>query len=84
MSTTPTLTTAALLAVLRPDEGAIERLLGVVRRRGFRTLALAIVPDGTRLLALFTVSGERELDPLLRQIEKLDDVLAVTRAPLAT
>ena len=79
---TTTSTTASLVLVLRREEGAIERMLGVIRRRGFSALALAVVPDGADAWsALLSVSGERDFDMLLRQLEKLEDVRVALRVP---
>ncbi len=67
---------------LSPGASALERLLSVVRRRGFNIDALQAVRSGDadRGLAVeLTVSGDRDVEVLSRHLSNLGDcrVLAV-------
>ena len=57
----------------------LERALRVTRHRGFDIKALTLQQDDTRktIRLTVTVSGERPIDLLINQLEKLIDVLSV-------
>ena len=57
----------------RNDEGALERILGVIRVRGFAVQAMkAFTSNGGRDLDLtISVTGARSTHQLCRQLEKL-------------
>ena len=61
---------------LRNMDGALERVLGVVRYRGFSLMGLQAEPerDGARLDVSMTVTGEKRATNLPKQIGKLFDV----------
>ncbi|WKE67232.1 ACT domain-containing protein [Gallaecimonas kandeliae] len=63
-----------LLITLRPAPAALERLLRLVRHRGFEPLLVQWQPDGLRLC----VKHEQPLTLLTRQLEKLADVVSLT------
>ncbi|HEX2140058.1 MAG TPA: ACT domain-containing protein [Woeseiaceae bacterium] len=68
-----------LKLLLADREGALVRLLGLVERRGFRlgTITTRSTPTGTQL-SLTLASDDRPVDVLLRQVERLHDVLEAT------
>ncbi|MEM7351544.1 MAG: ACT domain-containing protein [Acidobacteriota bacterium] len=71
-----------------PGTSALERLLSVVRRRGFHVDALQAVRksgDNHRLEVELTVSGERDVDVLSRHLANLGDcrLLSVRQQPAA-
>lgn len=68
----------------RPEEGALLRILGLVERRGFRVLAIAMEtrPDGARASATLDIAPRdagRQVDMLLLQLHRLFDVVATRR-----
>jgi acetolactate synthase II small subunit len=71
--------------LLRPAEGALLRVLGTAERRGFTPLALegARRPGDDAWKLSLTVDGERPIDSLCRQMEKLYDCLEVEIADVA-
>ncbi len=64
---------------VRNMEGALERILGVVRYRGFALMGLMATQDreGSRLEVSMTVDGEQRVSNLPKQIAKLFDVETV-------
>lgn len=69
----------------RRTESVLERILGVVRFRGFRLMEMnAHTPPGEQYLVVtLKVQGERTGDNLKRQLEKLIDVHLVRLFTLA-
>jgi acetolactate synthase regulatory subunit len=67
---------------VRQADGGLERILGVTRRRRFELQQMAVntTDDGAHLDVDLTVRGERPGISLVRQLEKLEDVSAVTLA----
>ncbi len=65
--------------VLKPVEGALVRVLGMVERRGFaaRSLSGAIAGDGGPWRLQLVVDGLRPAETLKRQLQKVYDVEAV-------
>lgn len=61
----------------------MERLLRVIRHRGFdlESLSMSSSECGKMVSAALDVSGERPVEMLTRQIEKLYDVLQVCQPP---
>ena len=57
--------------ILRQSPEALERVLQVIRIRGFRLLHLEMNQQGERLHLEMTVQGERPVDNLLQQLRKL-------------
>lgn len=64
---------------LSPVPGALQRLLGVVRRRGFTILSLSAVRDdtGDGYRVAITVSGARRALTLRNHLANLVDVRSV-------
>lgn len=64
-----------LTAQHRPE--VLERILRVIRHRGFTVtqMDMQLVDDKVRLK--FTVKSDRTLDLLLSQLEKLPDVMEI-------
>ena len=64
-----------LTAQHRPE--VLERILRVVRHRGFTVtqMDMQLIDDKVRLK--FTVKSDRTLDLLVSQLEKLPDVLGI-------
>ncbi len=68
---------------LRRAEGALTRVLGTAERRGFRPVSVdgETQSDGDRWHLRLAVEGERAVDTLQSQLEKLYDCLAVEVSP---
>ena len=64
-----------LIAQHRPE--VLERILRVIRHRGFTVtkMEMALIDDKVRLK--FTVKSDRTLDLLVSQLEKLPDVIEI-------
>lgn len=62
-------------ATKRPE--TLERLLRVIRHRGFEVLDLNVTNHGAQLDFSVTVQSTRELSLLTHQLEKLPDVLSL-------
>lgn len=64
-----------LIAQHRPE--VLERILRVVRHRGFTVtnMDMQLIDDKVRLK--FTVKSDRTLDLLVSQLEKLPDVMEI-------
>jgi acetolactate synthase regulatory subunit len=73
---------------IRQSDGALERILGVTRRRQFALSHLNVSEAGRGAAADYdvemTVRGERAPAFLVRQLEKLEDVeeLSMVAAPV--
>ena len=65
--------------VLKPAEGALVRVLGMVERRGFaaRSLSGALAGDDGCWRLQVVVDGVRPAETLKRQLQKVYDVEAV-------
>jgi len=66
---------------MQAEEAAMERLLQVVRIRGFQLQDLQLEREADGYRIALTVAGERPIDFLLRQLEKLHSVLSVVATP---
>jgi acetolactate synthase regulatory subunit len=63
---------------IRREEGDLERLLGVFRRRGWQVTALeARMTGGGSMTVHATLEGDRSPEVLARQVERLIEVEAV-------
>jgi acetolactate synthase regulatory subunit len=67
---------------LRPAEGAVLRVLGCIERRGFAIEQIESRHAGGAIALAVAVHGERPVEVLVRQLERLYDVLAVELEPL--
>lgn len=65
----------AVQARLRPE--TLERILRVVRHRGFRVCAMNMATQNDNLNLELTVSGLRPVELLFNQLGKLADVAAI-------
>ena len=61
-----------LQAQWRPE--VLERILRVVRHRGFRLVQLEMNSSETQIELAFKVAGERPIENLVSQLDKLFDV----------
>ncbi|MGR3807135.1 acetolactate synthase 2 small subunit [Pasteurella testudinis] len=61
-----------LQAQWRPE--VLERVLRVVRHRGYRLRQLQMTSSGQQINLAFSVSSERPIDALVNQLSKLFDV----------
>lgn len=59
----------------RPE--TLERLLRVIRHRGFEVVSLQTEVQGSEIIFQATVQSERAIELLHSQLEKLPDVLAL-------
>ncbi|WGE49970.1 acetolactate synthase 2 small subunit [Actinobacillus equuli subsp. haemolyticus] len=60
----------------RPE--TLERILRVIRHRGFEVLNLQAVNSGEEIAIQLTLQSQRDISLLAAQLEKLFDVLAVS------
>ncbi|WP_018651261.1 acetolactate synthase 2 small subunit [Actinobacillus capsulatus] len=60
----------------RPE--TLERILRVIRHRGFGVLNLQAVNSGEEIAIQLTLQSQRDISLLTAQLEKLFDVLAVS------
>lgn len=60
----------------RPE--TLERILRVIRHRGFEILNLQAVNSGEEIAMQLTLQSQRDISLLTVQLEKLFDVLAVS------
>jgi len=72
--------THVLRMQIKNVSGSLERVIRTVRHRGFEMLSLHVDlnADGTTASLNLSVSSERHLSTLTRQLEKLYDVLNMT------
>lgn len=75
--------TFTLAIELRRSERSLERLIGLVGRRGhaIESLRLVPAPDGGTFDVTMSLASERPPDVLARQIARLYDVLSVSLEP---
>jgi acetolactate synthase regulatory subunit len=66
----------SLDVIMTDAEGALERLLGRLRQRGFAmsTMSASCSQDHNSVRARITIEGARPIEPLVKQISKLFDV----------
>ena len=62
---------------LRPEHGALQRVLVHTGRRGFDTVALTARPEGETMHVELEVRGPRDLSLLARTLERLYEVTSV-------
>ncbi|MEZ6317830.1 MAG: ACT domain-containing protein [Phycisphaerales bacterium] len=75
-------TTTRLSVTLGDEDTALARLLGVVRRRGFRVRAIEANFNGAGAIAvLMAVESQRPVDVLIRQIARIIGVEHVSIEP---
>lgn len=60
----------------RPE--TLERLLRVIRHRGFEVLSLNAENNGSEITLNVTVQSERAVELLLNQLAKLPDVITLS------
>ena len=71
---------AFFLITLADQTGALQRLLGVIRRRGFKVDNMMVARDSAldRYRIEFRLKGNRSFETLARHIDNLFDVSAVS------
>ncbi len=74
---------AILRLRVRNHFGVMTHVCSLFSRRAFNLDAIICLPtgDGTQSTVLLMVNENERLDQLMRQLEKLEDVLEVHRAP---
>lgn len=60
----------------RPE--TLERILRVIRHRGFEVLNLQAVNEGEEISIKLTLQSQRDISLLTAQLEKLFDVFAIS------
>jgi acetolactate synthase I/III small subunit len=77
--------TAGLRLLVRNHPGVMSHVCGLFARRAFNVEGILCLPvgDGTRSVILLEVNEDERLDQLIRQLDKLEDVIEVRRAPEA-
>lgn len=66
---------------LRPAEGAVLRVLGSIERRGFTLREIEGRQASGAIELSVTVAGERPAEVLVRQLQRLYDVLLAELEP---
>jgi acetolactate synthase regulatory subunit len=68
--------------IMSDEEGALERVLGKLRQRGFgfSTLSASRTQDHSSIRARITVEGQRAIEPTVKQLSKLFNVKYVAVA----
>jgi acetolactate synthase-1/3 small subunit len=84
-TTTPLRTGAVLRLLVRNHPGVMSHICGLFARRGFNVDGILCLPvgAGTRSIILLIVNEDERLEQLIRQLQKLEDVLEIQRAPEA-
>ena len=74
-----------LRLLVRNHPGVMSHVCGLFARRAFNVEGIVCLPvaDGTRSIILLVVVEDARLEQVIRQLEKLEDVLDVHRAPEA-
>ncbi len=62
---------------LRPEHGALQRVLVHTGRRGFEPVSLTARPDGDAMSVELEVRGARDITLLARTLERLYEVTSV-------
>ncbi|GIX45202.1 MAG: acetolactate synthase 1 small subunit [Candidatus Hydrogenedentota bacterium] len=70
-----------LRLIVRNHPGVMSHICGLFARRAFNVEAILCLPigDGSRSVILLLVDEDERLDQLIRQLEKLHDVLEIHR-----
>lgn len=78
-------TTVVLRLRVRNHPGVMSHVAGLFARRGFNVEGIVCLPvaDGSRSLVLLLVPDDARLAQVTAQLAKLEDVLAIERAPEA-
>ncbi len=62
--------------------GALVRVLGLAERRGYPPVSVSANTTGPRAMRVrLTVESHRPVEQLIRQLDKLSDVMRVQRVP---
>ena len=74
-----------LRLLVRNHPGVMSHVCGLFARRAFNVEGIVCLPvaDGTRSIILLVVVEDTRLEQVIRQLEKLEDILDVRRAPEA-
>jgi acetolactate synthase I/III small subunit len=74
---------AVLRLMVRNHPGVMSHICGLFARRSFNLDGIICIPieDGTRSEMLLLVKDDGRLGQLILQLQKLEDVIEVTRAP---
>jgi acetolactate synthase-1/3 small subunit len=77
--------TAVLRLRVRNHPGVMSHVCGLFARRAFNVEGIICVPlaDGRASAILLLVPEDARLEQVVRQLRKLEDVLAIERAPEA-
>jgi len=70
-----------LRLLVRNHPGVMSHVCGLFARRAFNVEAILCLPveDGQRSVILLLVDEDERLEQMIRQLEKLEDVLEITR-----
>jgi acetolactate synthase-1/3 small subunit len=74
---------AVLRLMVRNHPGVMSHICGLFARRSFNLDGIICIPigDGTRSEMLLLVKDDARLEQLVLQLQKLEDVIEVSRAP---
>ncbi len=75
-------TTAVLRLVVRNHPGVMSHVCGLFARRAFNVEGIICLPvgDAQQSVTLLLVNDDERLEQLMRQLAKLEDVMAIERA----
>ena len=78
--------TAVLRLRVRNHPGVMSHVCGLFARRAFNVEGIVCLPvaDGSRSVVLLLVPDDARLAQMMEQLRKLEDVLAIERAPEAS
>jgi acetolactate synthase-1/3 small subunit len=81
----PTNPDAVLRLDVRNHPGVMSHVCGLFARRAFNVEAIVCVPvgDATRSAILLLVHDDARLEQMIRQLRKLEDVVAIERTDAA-
>ena len=71
-----------LRLTVRNHPGVMSHVCGLFARRAFNVEGIVCLPigDGTRSAVLLLVHDDERLEQMIRQLRKLEDVVAIERA----
>ncbi|HVN84397.1 MAG TPA: acetolactate synthase small subunit [Candidatus Binatia bacterium] len=74
-----------LRLLVRNHPGVMSHIAGLFARRGFNVDGILCLPVGDRTCSviLLVVADDQRLEQLIRQLDKLEDVIEIRRAPEA-
>jgi acetolactate synthase-1/3 small subunit len=84
-ATEPVYAPVILSLVVRNHPGVMSHVCGLFARRAFNVegILCVAIDGGTRSAVLLLVNEDERLEQMIRQLDKLEDVIDIRRAPQA-